>query len=211
MLVRSAVFALIALPLLFVSTSHAQRTPRSMRSSESRRLTSSHVPNEQVSIELQRQREFLRAVTSRFEAVAVHDVTPLLQYSYVWNALHDNRAQIATIVKYMPPAEARLISLGYDEMEKEAMAKFGDFQLEILSGVLDLDETQVNEVGRAVEDDLIARRLLLITKGVDAGEFANKIRTISVNTEKRILKVLSPEQLRLFDREINFARDRLVG
>ena len=211
MLVRSAVFALIALPLLLVSTSYAQRTPRPLHSSDSRRPAYSRTPTKQVTVELQRQQEFLQAVTSRFEAVAVHDFTPLLQYSYVWNALHDNRAGIATKIRYMPIAEAKLITQGYDDMEKEAIARFGDFQLEILKGVLDLNEIQLDEVQRAVEDDLIARRLLLITRGVGGGEFADGIRAISGKTEKRILNLLSPEQKRQFEREMNFARDRLVG
>lgn len=167
--------------------------------------------NRRVVNELQRQQEFLRGVTSRFEAVALHDVTPLLQYSYVWTALHDNRARMARQVRKMTGDQSKQITKGYEELESEVIASFGDYQLTILSEVLELNETQLDEVQKAVQDDLNARRALVKAKALRPAEFTERLNAISRKTEERIRAALFPEQQKRFEREINFNRDRLVG
>lgn len=184
---------------------------RNSRLTSTRHKVTDRARSRRVTSELQRQQEFLRDVTARFEAVASHDFTPLFQYSYVWTALKDNRDQIAKQVKTLTPEQSTQITKGYDELEKEVVALFGDHQLGILNGVLELNEQQVEDVQKAVEDDLNARRVLLKTKDMTLKEFALKVDSISDKTETRILALLFPEQRKRFDRELNFTRDRLLG
>jgi hypothetical protein len=167
--------------------------------------------NRRVVNELQRQQEFLRGVTSRFEAVALHDVTPLLQYPYVWTALHDNRSRMAKQVRKMTPDQSKQITKGYEVLESEVVASFGDYQLTILSEVLELNEAQLDDVQKAVQEDLDARKALLKNRELSLAEFTGRLNAISRKTEERIRATLFPEQQKRFEHEINFNRDRLVG
>jgi hypothetical protein len=208
---------LIALTIVFAATVSFGQNAGSVRSSQKTRVTSKRnatldrTQNRQVATELARQQAFLRNVTSRFEAVAIHDFTPLLQYSYVWTALRENRVRVAKHVRSMKAEQSRLITNGYDSLEKEVVASFGDYQLSILNEVLELNEMQMEDVQKAVEDDLNARRVLLKSKDIGIAQFASRVNAISKKTETRILEILFPEQRKRFDRETNFARDRLVG
>lgn len=200
------VLTVVFLPALSIgqdlnAPSHHHKRHKSFDRARSRRVVN----------ELQRQQEFLRGVTSRFEAVALHDVTPLLQYSYVWTALHDNRARIAKQARKMTADQSKQITRGYDVLEKEVVGSFGDYQLSILNEVLELNEMQLDDVQRAVQEDLNARRTLLKMRDLRLTEFTERINAISRKTEGRIRAILFPDQQKRFERELNFNRDRLVG
>lgn len=214
---RTSTFAAVSATLLFVfptvlfgqDTDDAVRAPRIKPPVLGRKFT--RLESRQVASELERQQQFLRGVTSRFEAVAIHDFTPLLKYSYVWKALYENRARMGRRVRSMSAEQSKLFTKGYDVLEKEVVASFGDYQLSILNDTLELNEMQLDAVQKAVEDDLNARRTLLKTKDVSTRDLASKLEAISSKTETRIVAVLFPEQKKLFEHQSNVNRDRLMG
>lgn len=205
----------LAITLFLLSTiSYAQRSgsvPSQKRTSVSSNKVHQRSRSPRIANELQRQQEFLRKVTARFHAVATHDLTPLMQYSYVWTALRENRTRISGDGRLMTGEQNKLFLKGYDSLEKEVVATFGDFQLSILNEVLELNESQLDKVQKAVEDDLNVRRVLLKSNVLSDRQFAMRIDAISAKTETRILAVLFPEQRLKFDRELNSTRNRLVG
>jgi hypothetical protein len=208
---------LIALTVVFVPTASSGQNAGGVQSTHKAELSSKRhtsldrARTRQVAVELERQQAFLRGVTSRFEAVAIHDFTPLLQYSYVWTALRDNRVRMAKQARTLTSEQSKLIIYGYDALEKEVVASFGDYQLSILNEVLELNEMQMEEVQKAVEDDLNSRRVLLKSRDIGIAQFTSRVNAISKKTETRILEILFPEQRKRFERELNFTRDRLVG
>lgn len=210
MLYSFALFALfIALQLLLPISTAAQSSvrPRKIGSAHSDTRTQ----NRQVAVELERQQRFLRKVTARFEAVASQDVTPLLKYSYVWNALRENRDQLSVVERRLSTDQSKLLAKSYDALEKEVVATFGDHQLAILNEVLELNEIQFEEIQKAVEDDLNSRRDLLKTMGMSSSEFVKRLTAISTKTETQIIAALFPEQRKNFQRQVDFNRDRLIG
>ena len=210
----SPVLSITLVPLILIGGAFAQSS-RDLRPDAAikpaGREKGARGQSRQVAAELERQQEFLRTVTSRFEAVALHDFTPLLQYSYVWIALRENRMRLERPVGRMSKDQTALLEEGYDALEKEVVTSFGDYQLSILNDVLELNDLQFQDVQKAVDDDLSSRRDLLKTKDLTATDFALKLNVVSANTESRILSILFPEQRKVFDRQLNFNRDRLVG
>jgi hypothetical protein len=210
-------FAFLALFLalqLAAAATDAQSAPRSVKAPvtkpPSKRATNTR-QSKVVAAELEREQRFLRDVTSRFESVASHDITPLLRYSYVWSALRENRIKLASANTNLDPSQMKLFAASYDKLEKEVVATFGDRQLSILNDVLELNDQQFQDIQKAVEDDLSSRRDLLKMKSLPASDFASRVRKISAATEKAILGVLFPEQRRTFQKQLNFSHDRLVG
>ena len=209
---KPAFLALVAATVLFSNSEClAQESEELFLKPAAGRQKLNRSQNRQVAAELERQQEFLRGVSARFEAVANHDFTPLLQYSYVWIALHENRGRMTKSADRMSSEQSKLFAKSYDELEKEVVATFGDFQLSILNDVLELNELQFDAVQKALEADLNSRRGLLKTKELSDRAFAAKLNALSAQTETRILAVLFPEQRKIFDRQVNFNRDRLVG
>jgi hypothetical protein len=211
-------FALLALfvaahllPQTISAQSELKRTNRSLPTKSSNAKSLRAFEKQRVNAELERQQRFLRDVTSRFEAVALNDITPLLEYSYIWMALRDNRERMGRSGRSLTATQSKLVADGYDKLEKEVVATFGDHQLSILNEVLELNDQQLQDIQMIVEDDLNSRRDLLKTKGLSPRDFANRVSAISKGTETRILGALSPAQRKVFDRQLNFNRDRLVG
>lgn len=165
----------------------------------------------QVNAELERQQRFLRDVASRYEAVSVHDFTPLLSYSYVWSALRENRSRLVDPHGRLTTAQSKLIVEGYERLEAEVLLLFLDHQLSILNETLELDEMQYSEMQKVLTVDLDRKRSLLSAKHIDAKLFLRRLDMLSGQTKKKILSLLLPGQRRMFDKQMSLTRDRLVG
>jgi hypothetical protein len=118
---------------------------------------------------------------------------------------------MAKQVRKMTADQSRQITKGYEVLENEVVASFGDYQLTILSEVLELNEAQLDDVQKAVQEDLDARKALLKNRKLSLAEFTGRLNAISRKTEERIRATLFPEQQKRFEHEINFNRDRLIG
>ena len=213
------IFTLLIVPLTLHSLSaggaYAQtvsgKTPGEITtlSSSRRKITRSQVF--QVAAELKRQQQFLRDVASRYEAVSLYDFTPLLSYSYVWNALRENRTRLADPRRRLSGAQSKLIVEGYDRLESDVLLLFLDHQLGLLNDALELNELQYQEMQNTLMADLEQKRSLVSSKGIDSRSFATRLAAVSAQTEKKILSILFPEQRRMFHKQIALNRDRLVG
>ena len=164
-----------------------------------------------VTSELTRQQKFLNGVASRYEAVSAYDFTPLLNYSYVWNALRENRARLGDPRRGMTPDQSRLLADGYDLLESDILLLFLDHQLSVLTETLELTEMQSEEVHKTLAEDLGGKQALVAAKGIDAKLFGLRINALSQQTEKKILAILFPEQRKKFEKQLTFNKDRLVG
>ena len=210
----------VPLPVVLVAivfaavTTFAQDAPAPEGYAFKRSATRNRISGAQashVTSELDRQQKFLNGVASRYEAVSTYDFTPLLSYSYVWNALRENRARLLDPRSPMTPEQSRLLAEGYDLLESDVLLLFLDHQLSVLSETLELTELQSEEVHKTLAEDLSRKQALASAKGIDAKLVGLRIDALSQQTEKKILAILFPEQRKRFEKQLTFNRDRLVG
>ncbi|PYS99048.1 MAG: hypothetical protein DMF63_13325 [Acidobacteria bacterium] len=205
MLKIATFFALSALFVCAPVRSNAQtRTPDS---------TASLRPNQnlKVTTELQRQQKVLQDIAARYEEASTYDLTPLLKYTYVWSALRENRSSIALQNPHLTASQSRLFKKTYDLLEQDTLLSFLDHQMSLLNDSLELDEAQQEEVQKILTMDISNKRVLLSTTNISSKDFRLRLDKVSDTTEKHILGILYPEQRRVFDRQLMFNRDRLVG
>jgi hypothetical protein len=211
--VVSLPFVLLAIALT-ATTILAQDIPATDGHAFKRSATRSWISRAQafhVTSELNRQQKFLNGVASRYEAVSAYDFTPLLNYSYVWNALRENRARLGDPRRRMTPDQSRLLADGYDLLESDILLLFLDHQLNVLTETLELTEMQSEEVHKTLAEDLSGKQALVAAKGINAKLFGLRINALSQQTEKKILSILYPEQRKKFEKQVTFNKDRLVG
>ncbi len=199
-------FAFLAIAFFLSSDINAQS--RSVRVKKTAAVTSRNLA---VMNELDRQRLFLQKVTSRYEAVSVNEFTPYLSYGYIWKALKENREQLSGEMKRFTPAQSVAVKKGYEMLEEDVLRQFVDQQFNVLIAELDLNDVQVNEIEKFLASDLKLKRSLLSASGHTVQTFAERIESISDETEKRILSILFPEQREKFREEVNFSRNKFVG
>jgi len=166
--------------------------------------------NVKVAAELQRQQKFLQDIAARYEEVSETDLTPLLKFPYVWNALRENRSRIAQPKVRLTVSQSRLFKKAYDLLEEETLLSFLDQQIAILTETLELDETQQADVQKILTMDLSNKRSLLLAS-LGPQDFQRRLDKVSDTTEKSILLMLSEEQRNTFFHQQTFNRDRLVG
>jgi hypothetical protein len=166
--------------------------------------------NVKVNAELQRQQKFLQDIAARYEEVSAFDLTPLLKFPYVWNALRENRARVALLKSELTAAQLRQFKKAYDLLEEETLFSFLDQQLNLLTDTLELDEAQQEQVLKILTMDLSNKRSLLLMS-VGPEEFRRRLDGLSDAAEKRILAFLYPEQRKMFDRQQMLNRNRMIG
>jgi hypothetical protein len=164
-----------------------------------------------VTAELEREEKFLGDIAARYEEISDHDLTPLLKYAYVWNALRENRLRIAERNHHLTASQSRVFKLAYNQLEENTLQSFLDQQIRLLIEALDLDQIQLNDVQNLLTVDLSNKRKLMSDSRVAEVQFRLRLDQISDATERDILAILTPEQRKMFDRRLNFNRDRLVG
>ena len=206
-------FVALSVAVFVVGTSALNAQNRSLnleRPTPSKIAKIASKPNVKVTAELQRQQKFFEAIAARYEEVSTYDLTPLLKFPYVWNALRENRASVAQPNAQLTPSQSRLFRKAYDLLEEETLLSFLDQQLNLLTESLELDEAQQEGMQNILTIDLTNKRSLL-SAAVGPKDFQHRLDSISGATEKHILAILSPEQRRMFDRQQMFNRNRLVG
>jgi hypothetical protein len=205
---------LFAIPLALSAPASAQGRER-QSDAVLKRLAKNHsfsrLQVTQVADELERQQVVLRHIAARFEAVADRDFTPLLRYPYVWSALRENRMRVVDPNHRLSAAQSKLLEEGYGLLEEEVILSFLDHQLAVFNDALELNEVQMDEVQKALTVDLSQKRMLLSSKDLSAAAFVRKLDSVSDATEKSVLAVLFPEQRKIFNHQLFFNRDRLVG
>lgn len=202
----------VALQFIAVEQSFGQTTDASIiRSDEHVRKSPRANESSRVNTELRRQQKFLRDVAARYEAVSVHDLTPLLSYTYVWRALRENRARLVTPNSHLSSEQIKLVERGYDLLETDVLLSFVDHQISVLNETLELDELQYSALEKILSTDLNQKRALLSDKTVNSASFGRRLQVFSDQTEKRIVSILQPEQRKSFYKHLVLNRDRLVG
>ena len=166
--------------------------------------------NHKVTAELQLQQQFFQNIAARYAEVSTYDLTPLLKFPYVWNALRENRSRVLQPKAGLTSSQSRLFLKTYDLLEEETLLSFLDQQISLLTETLELDEAQQQEVQKSLTMDLTNKRSLLEAT-VGPEDFRRRLDKVSDATEKHILAVLSPEQRRMFARQQTFNRNRMVG
>jgi len=193
--------------------SHAQNRAVISTADLTRRVTARniHSRNLKLAAELQRQQKVLQNIAARYEEVSTYDLTPLLKYPYVWSALRENRSRVASPNVRLSTSESRVFKKAYDLLEEDTLMSFLDHQISILNEALELDEAQLAEMQKTLTMDLSNKRALLSNATIGAADFRRRLDQISDATEKRILAILFPEQRKMFDRQLMFERNRLIG
>ncbi len=210
MLRTSTLFMFVIALQFSASDSFAQSAPNPINlSPHHRKITRSQVF--QVTAELKRQEKFLRDVASRYEAVCSYEFAPLLNYKYVWNALRENRVRLNGAQRNLTGTQTKLITEGYDQLEADVLLLFLDHQMSLLNDALELNELQYLEMQKALTVDLDQKRALVAKKGINPRLFLNRLDTLSRQAEKKILSILFPEQKKIFHKQMDFTKDRLVG
>ena len=168
-------------------------------------------PDFNLSIELRRQQRFLSDVATRYEAVSVHDLTPQFSYTYVWNALRENRTRLVDPRRRLKPDQVILVREAYELLETDVVLRFLEHQLGRFDETLQLDESQYGQVEKILTNDLQQKRALLSVRGIDSRQFLQRLQIISSGSEKNILLILSAEQRKNFYKQIDLTRARLVA
>lgn len=163
-----------------------------------------------VTAELERQQKFFLNIAARYEEVSTYDLTPLLKFPYLWNALRENRSRVLQPKAGLTASQSRSFLKAYDLLEEETLLSFLDQQINLLAETLELDEAQQEEVQKILTMDLSNKRALL-EASLNSKDFRRRLDKCSDATEKHILAILYPEQRNMFDRQQMFNRNRLVG
>ena len=201
----------IAFCITATSTLYAQgQTLRIERPSPGKVAQVAGTQNVKVTAELQRQQKFFQDIAARYEEVSTYDLTPLLKFPYVWNALRENRENVGRLSTVLTASQSRQFNKAYELLEESTLLSFLDLQVNLLTETLELDEGQQEEILKILTMDLSNKRSLLTTF-VGSQDFRNRLDSCSDATEKHILLVLSPEQRRSFDRQQTVNRNRLIG
>ena len=209
---NASVFALtVVLTGMFAVPAAAQISSHRQGAAKVKQSPAAASKTFQITSELKQQQKFLRDVATRYEAVSAHDFTPLLNYTYVWNALREHRMALVDPRRGLKPDQVELIREGYELLESDVVLRFLDHQLGMLDETLQLDEAQYEQVEKILSSDLEQKRVLLTTKGINSKLFLQQIQLISHASEKSVLAVLTDEQRTVFHKQIGLTRDRLIG
>jgi hypothetical protein len=208
---------LLIFPLLLVtvcmlnpSDSYAQHRPTT-----SKKVSVHAKPirrqNFNLTVELQRQQKFFGDIATRYEDVSSRNLTPLLNYPHVWNALRENRMLVAGRNLPLPWSQSRLFKDVYEQLEGDMLLRLLSHQLSLLNESLELEHDQLSDVQKILTVELSDKRQLLQSSRLSDADFRRRLDQVSDTTEKNIRLILSPEQRAMFDRQLNLNRNRLVG
>jgi len=209
-MLKISIFVALSIAFCISDTSAQNQPPNLERPTPGNVARVTRGQNVKVTAELQRQQKFFLDIAARYEEVSTYDLTPLLKFPYVWNALRENRSQVLQPKAGLTVAQSRLFLKAYDLLEEETLLSFLDQQINLLTETLELDEAQQEQVQKILTIDLTNKRTLLAAF-VGPQDFQRRLDKCSDVTEKHILAILYPEQRTMFDRQQMFNRNRLIG